>query len=221
MTFIAQYNQNHVVSLDYTPELWLDIKRQYDSKENTLVCFGCGEPMIPKTRYLYNTQFFAHKPLGNGEPRACSFAEHNKSFIHSHIQSEIYRLAKINGYETTMETRMINGKRRADVVVNDIIMEVQDIRATEVSLIERTEDYQNTGRRTVWFFISPKNPNRSNRAKLQKLLETFPSFETGTGWYRGLAGKPVLLSVWCSRNSSELWSLNNILPKIVTNDIAL
>ena len=221
MTFIAQYNQNQIVSLDYTPELWLDLKKEYDSKANTLVCLECGEPMIPKTRYVYDTHFFAHKPLENGELRECSFAEHNSSFIHRYIQSEIYRLAKINGYETTMETRLLEGKRIADVVVNNIIMEVQSIRATEVSLSERTEDYRNTGKRTVWFFFLPKRPNRSDKAKLGKLLETLLAFEIGTGWYENHSGNFEHFGVWCSRNASELWSLNNLLPKIVANELSL
>ena len=183
MAFIAKYNQNQVISLDYSHEDWIDLCREYSTGDKNLVCLECDNAMIPKKRYEYDTQFFAHKHYQTGKSVSVHIPEQGSPcLLHRYIQSEIYRLGKLYGFNVDIEHRLIDGKRVADVLVNDVVIEVQNISATESSLRQRTDDYLSDNKKVVWFLITPDEPKRSQEAKITKLLETLPHLQ----WYRWL-----------------------------------
>ena len=218
MSFIAKYNDNRVTSLDYSHEDFVDLQKEYGTEDNNLVCLECGNLMIPKIRYAHDTQFFAHHPNPDGQPRECSYSEKRSPGLrHRYIQSEIYRIGKLCGYDMNIESRLIDGKRVADVLVNNkTVIEVQDISATESSLIKRTDDYISDNKKIVWFFISPDKPKRSTKSKLSQLIERLPAFEVGTGGCKGTNGESRMWGVWCSRPKEEFYALVNLLPKLIT-----
>ena len=218
MPFVAKFNDNRIISLDYSHEAFVNLKKEYYIEKNSLVCLECGDLMIPKTHYVYGTQFFAHRPDPDGEPRECSYSEkHSPGFRHRYIQSEIYRIAQLLGYDVSIESRLIDGRRIADVLVNNTtVIEVQDISATESSLVRRTEDYISDNKKIVWFFMMPAKPNRSTESKLSLLVERLPAFEVGTGTYEDLDGEVRMGGVWCSRPKNQFYALNCLLPKLIT-----
>ena len=150
MTFIANYNGDRIVSLDYSNNEWSILKENY--RNNTLVCNDgkCGSDMIPKTYGPTGTQFFSHKSRGV----ACKYGR-RESKEHLYLKEIIYKTAKKLGFHPEVEVYLAN--RIADVVVDDIVYEVQLSKQSEEKYRQRSKDYWNVGKEVYWIIL--KNPS--------------------------------------------------------------
>ena len=115
MTFVANYNGDRIVSLNFSTDDWLSLKADY--REHALCCNNpeCRSPMIPKTYHSTGTQFFAHKRnfvscgYGGGE-----------SLEHLYLKEIIFKTAMELGFSPDFEVFL--KVRRADVLVCDDIV---------------------------------------------------------------------------------------------------
>ena len=153
MTFVANYNRERVVSLNFSIDDWLSLKANYS--EHTLCCNDpdCRLPMIPKTYHSTGTQFFAHK----SENVSCLYGGGGESWKHLYLKEIIFNTAKELGFSPDFEVFL--KIRRADVLVcKDIVFEVQLSQQSVAEYNQRTQDYSDMGKKVYWIVRQTQSP---------------------------------------------------------------
>ena len=148
MTFVANYNGERVVSLNFSTDEWLLLKANY--REHALCCNDpdCRSPMIPKSYHSTGTQFFAHK----SKNVSCMYSGGGESPEHLYLKEIIFNTARSLGFLPDFEVFL--KIRRADVLVCDnIVFEVQSSRQSIADYNQRTQDYWNMGKDVYWIAL--------------------------------------------------------------------
>ena len=156
MTFVANYNGERVVSLNFSTDDWLLLKANY--REYPLCCNDpdCRSPMIPKTYRSTGTQFFAHK----SENVSCLYSADGESREHLYLKEIIFNTAKDLGFSPDFEVFL--KIRRADVLVcNDIVFEVQLSRQPLREYMQRSQDYWDVGKKVYWVVRESESPEHA------------------------------------------------------------
>ena len=144
MAFVANYNGERVVSLNFSTDDWLSLKANY--REHALFCNDpdCRSPMIPKTYSSTGTQFFAHKSRNV----SCVYSG-GESREHLYLKEVIFRTARELGFLPDFEVFL--KIRRADVLVcDDIVFEVQLSLQSLQEYMQRSQDYWDLGKKVYW-----------------------------------------------------------------------
>ena len=148
MTFIANLNGNRVVSLDYSNEDWLTLKREY--RESRLICNdeNCQTAMIPKTYHKTGTQFFSHKNKNEGV-RPCKYSG-SESPEHLYLKAYIYETLKGMGLHPELEVTISEVNRRADLIVGNNVFEIQLSQQSIEDYEIRSQDYRDAEKQVYW-----------------------------------------------------------------------
>lgn len=156
MTFVANYNGERIVSLNYSTDNWLSLKANYS--EYTLCCNDpeCRSPMIPKTYGSTGTQYFAHK----SKNVSCLYGGGHESREHLYLKEIIFNTAKKLGFSPDFEVFL--KIRRADVLVcNDIVFEVQVSQQSLQQYMQRSQDYWDLGKKVYWVVRETESPEHA------------------------------------------------------------
>ena len=156
MTFVANYNGERVVSLNFSTDDWLLLKANY--REQALCCNDpeCRSPMIPKTYHSTGTQYFAHK----SKNVSCLYGGGVESREHLYLKEIIFNTAKKLGFSPDFEVFL--KIRRADVLVcDDIVFEVQLSQQSLQEYMQRSQDYWDLGKKGYWVVREAESPEHS------------------------------------------------------------
>lgn len=202
MTFIANLNGDRVVSLDYSPEEWQELKRNY--QDNTLVCNDeeCLSPMIPKTYHSTGTQFFSHKNKG---VLTCKYSQ-SESPEHLYLKKYVYETLKGIGLHPELEVTISEVNRRADVIVDNKVFEIQLSQQSIEDYEIRSQDYRDAQKQVYWIILDTRSRFLHTKATYPVVFldgkpDLSPDYEPCIEMYDAFTDTPTTMSLdtWIRR----------------------